>query len=592
MAKIRLSDYVISRLEQEDIKDIFLVNGRGVLYLTDAIAKNKNINPISTHHEQAASFAAMSYAQTRKKISACLVSTGCASTNAITGVLCAYQEETPCIFISGQNTLSETTYYTKSKARSYGQQEANIINIVKPITKYATMIINADDICYELDKAIFLAKNGRKGPVWIDIPLDLQNSYVDTDNLKNYTHNQDETFSDENIRNLSTLINHAKRPIILLGLSAKDYQKEVLDFIEHVKIPVVYDSSSVDIYGRKNYFSIGAVGTMGANRSANFVIANSDLIISIGNKLNSMLVGNDKSKFARQAQIVTIDLDNTEDLKNIVDIKSSIYGNIGDILKSLATHTKEHANKEWLNKCLEYKTKFTLYEDYFLQGEKIDLYLVAKILNEKLPNNTNLIFDAGLEELILPTNIEFNQTQKCIQPSMQGCMGYALPALYGAYLANKNQSIAIIGDGSFMFNMQELQTIKHHNFPVKIIIINNNCYAVIRKRQKELFRTRTLGNDSSDGLSCVEFKNVAQCFGISYHLIKQPDELEKGIDFVLNHKGPIICEIIAKEEQAYIHSSFAKNTQNKFVQRPIEDQSPYIDRELFLSQMIVEPIDQ
>lgn len=288
---MRLADYVMDRLVEVGIENVFLVNGRGMLFLSDALAKNKKLKYICTHHEQAAGFAAMGYASVKNNIGACMVSTGCASTNALTPVLCAFQDEIPIIFISGQNTLKETTYFSNDSVRTFGQQEANIVKIVSPITKYATMICNPNDIVYELDRALFEATNARMGPVWIDIPLDIQNARINNVlSLNKYLINKK---NDEyiNIDYLLDKINKSKRPILLLGNGCKNITKEIQNFVELINIPVVYERYNVNIYGRKNLLSVGAIGTMAANRSANMAIQNSDLVIAIGCRLDSMSIG-------------------------------------------------------------------------------------------------------------------------------------------------------------------------------------------------------------------------------------------------------------------------------------------------------------
>lgn len=589
---IRVADYIMHRLAEEGISTLFLVTGRGMLYLSDAAAKEEKLNCISVHHEQAASFAAMAYAQASGIPGVCMVSTGCAGTNAVTGVLCAWQDEVPCIFISGQNTLRETVRHTKIPVRTYGQQEADIVGVVSSITKYAVMIEDANDIAYEMDKALYEAQHGRKGPVWIDVPLDIQNMRIEEEALRRFVPEKEEVRLSPNIDIILQSLENAVRPVLLIGSGCRDCRSELVSFIEKVNIPVVYENAAVDIYGWKNSFAIGAVGSMGANRAANMALQNADLIIALGCKLTSMTVGSDAAKFARVAKIITVDIDDCESYKNTVKADSVIVGNISSILESILHRCDETVPVEWFNKCQHWKKIFPLCEEERKTSERVDLYALADYLTEVLPDNAVFVCDAGLEELIMPTTIAFGRQQNCIQPVAQGCMGYALPASFGAYLATLRPVVAVIGDGSVMMNLQEFQTIAYNKFPVKIIIVNNNCYAVIRKRQKDLFRTRTIGNDSSDGVSCPDFAKVAECFGLKYVHISNTKELNQGLRKVMEYNEPVICEIDALENQTYLHSSYARTISGKFVQRPLEDQSPYLPRDVFLSEMIIEPIDQ
>lgn len=589
---MRVADYIMRRLADEGISALFMVTGRGMLYLSDAAAKEERLNCVSVHHEQAASFAAMAYAQASGIPGVCVVSTGCAGTNAVTGVLCAWQDEVPCIFISGQNTLKETVRHTKIPIRTYGQQEADIVTVVSSITKYAVMIENANDIAYEMDKALYEAKNGRKGPVWIDVPLDIQNMRIEEETLRRFVPDDIKIMPVADMDIILQSLAKALRPVLLIGSGCRDCRNDLVSFVEKIKVPVVYENSAVDIYGRKNSFSIGAVGSMGANRAANMALQNADLVVALGCKLTTMTVGNDAEKFARSAKIITIDIDNCENLKNTIKVNLAVVGDISLILKSLYNSCDIMIPSLWFEKCLHWKKIFPLCEVERKNMEKVDLYALADSLTNVLPDNGILVCDAGLEELIMPTTIEFGNKQNCIQPVAQGCMGYALPASYGAYLASSRPVTAVIGDGSVMMNLQEFQTIAYKKFPIKIIIVNNNCYAVIRKRQKDLFRTRTIGNDASDGVSCPDFAKVADCFGIKYMRITGSRELESGLEKLMKFDGAVICEIDALEDQTYLHSSYARTKSGKFVQRPLEDQSPYLPRDIFLSEMIIEPIDQ
>lgn len=591
---MRVADYIMERLYNEGCKHIFMITGRGMLYLSDAVARHKELQSISPHNEQASAYSAMAYSQTNEKIGACLVSTGCAGTNAVTGVLCAWQDDIPCVFISGQNKLEETTRYSGLPIRTYGQQEADIVSIVKPITKYAVMIENPEDIAYEMDKALFLAQTGRKGPVWIDVPLDVQNMRIEPEELKRFIFNENkESPSEDEVKDVLSLLEKAERPIILVGggIRSADAVNELQSFLSKSQIPVVYTASAADVIENEYDLAIGCVGAMGANRSANFAVQNADMLLVIGSRLSSMIVGTDISKFAREAKIVVVDIDENEPKKYPSKFDKIIISDAKIFLEQLNNSNISLPIENWRNKCRHWKNIFPKCDEKYKASEKVDLHYLADCLSRLLKDDAVFVCDAGLEELIMPSVIDFSKSRRCIHPASQGAMGYALPAAIGAYYASGKQVAAVIGDGSIMMNLQELQTISHNKIPVKIFVVNNNCYAVIRKRQQDLFRTRTIGTDENNGVSCPDFKKVAECFNIHYEKIENSSELNGKLKQVLEMDEAVICEVMGKDVQEYLHSSYRRNDKGLFVQPPIEDQSPFLDRDLFLSEMIIQPID-
>ena len=594
---MRLSDYIISRIYALGTDTLFSVSGRGILFLTDAVAKHKKINNIATHHEQAAGFSAVAYAQKSNKLGACLVSTGCGSTNAITAVLSAWQDNIPCIFISGNNTLNETTNFKKAPIRTYGQQEADIIPLVKSITKYSVMITKANDIVEELDKAIKLALEGRKGPVWIDVPLDIQSAQIHFDESlidKEIDLKKPVNPNQKEIELITEKLNNSERPVVLIGsgIKSSDSEKIFQSFIEKNKIPVVFSNSACDIYGSFNEFSVGSIGAMGASRAGNFALQNSDLVLVIGNRLSSYATGNDFCKFAREAEVVVVDIDPDEFKKETVKIDQFIHSDAKVFLEKLLEIEFNLKIENWLIKCLHWKKVFSQVEDEFTSSSKTDLYELCDVLSDILPDECSLVTDSGYNEVILPTNIKFKNGQNTIHPISQGAMGFALAGAVGAYYAKKDNVFIVVGDGSIMMNLQELQTIKHNNIPAKIIVINNNVYGIIRRRQKDLFRRRTIGVDPSDGVSCPNFKKIANAFNLKYLKIDEKEKLRSKLEKIVDIQEPILIEIMCREDQSYIEVGSTKNIQKKYVSRPLEDQMPFLDRDFFLSEMIINPIDQ
>lgn len=592
----RVADYIIERIAEAGVGHVFMITGRGILYLSDAVAKNEKIQAVAVHHEQAAAFAANAYAQYNDTLGCCIISTGCASTNALTGVLNAWQDGVPLIVVSGQNKRAETVQFTGKHIRTFGSQEADIVPVVSPITKYAKTVLDPQEIGRVMDEALWAATHGVKGPVWVDVPVDVQNMRVEPEELERSVfsiQNSEVSVQDSDIREVVEDLKKAERPVVLIGsgVRAAGAIEELKEFVERNRIPVVYSASAVDTYGAAHELSIGTVGAIGCNRAANFTIQNADFVLSIGCRLSPMLTGSEYHKFARAAKLIVVDIDDEEHQKGTVRIDKYIHTDAKEFLRSVQDSEFSIQMEEWVEKCKHWKAIFPKAEDGFKQGEKIDLYEIVEALGKVLPDDAVVLSDAGMEELLVPTVIEFKDGQRMLHPASQGCMGVALPASIGAYYSCGHEVVAVIGDGSVMMNLQELQTIVAQQIPAKIIIVNNGIYAVIRKRQKELFRTRTVGTDVSNGVTTPDFQKIAECFGIAYMRIEEKGEMGERLKGLMEMEGPVICEIMATEEQDYIRSGAAFNSQRKFVNRPLEDQMPFLPREVIEREMIIEPID-
>lgn len=592
MSMMRVADYVMQFLTEKGLEDVFVITGRGILFLTDALAKNEKLNSVSMHNEQALSYAAYSYAKLRDGYGAALVSTGCASTNCITGVLNAWQDHVPLVIISGNNPLSENTRYTKLPIRTYGSQEADIVPIVSSITKYAVMITEPNRIAYELEKAFFLADEGIKGPVWIDIPLDVQDKRIEENDLEHFIAPQAESFlpSQDDIDFIVDSLSLSSRPVCLIGDGVKSSGATDVfrSFVEKNNIPVVYAPSAVDVYPSSLALSVGCVSSLGGSREGNFCVQNADLLLVLGCRMPSMVTGGEYDKFANRAKKIVIDIDDSETKKKNVHYERIVKSDVGSVLERLNEADIKQTSDDWVNICIHWKETLSLTKSVYAASSPVDLYNLANVLSEQMKDGTVLITDAGFEELIIPSNTRFNETQRCIHPFMQGSMGFALPSAVGVAVASKNNRpvVAVVGDGSMMMNLQELQTVVFNKIPAKIIVVNNNVYAVIRKRQKDLFRTRTVGTDSSNGVDTPNWKKIAECFGLLYMRIENNGELSDKLVSLFSSEGSVLCEVSAIQEQPYLHTSIARNEKGAFERRPMEDQAPFMDRDLFNKEMI------
>jgi acetolactate synthase I/II/III large subunit len=593
---MRIADYIMQRLVSAGVSHVFQVTGRGALFLSDALAKSSSLKAVSLHHEQSCAFAAVAYAEKRRGLGACLVSTGCASTNTMTGVLTAWQDGIPCIFISGQNILRETTRHTGISLRTYGQQEADIVSLVSPITKFAHMLTSPQDIVEVMDKALDAALTGRKGPVWLDVPLDLQSALIDPDILAHAVPKvATPALTAEVVERIAEDLRQAKRPVLLIGKGVRSAGAEPLlrKIVENWNIPLTYASSAPDSYGAAHRLSVGSVGAMGCSRAGNFAVQNADYVLVLGSRLTALTTGTDYCKFARSAQIAVVDIDPVEHSKEGIRIDRLVTADLHAFLDALVKQPVKQVSEAWVEKCLHWKRLFGKVEPDFDSPDVVDLYQLADRLSELMPEGATLVTDSGLAEVILPSNIRFQEGADCIHPASQGAMGFALPAAVGAQHATDGTVLAVIGDGSVMMNLQELESIRYQRLPIKLIVINNNVYSIIRRRQRDLFRKRTIGTDPENGVSCPDFAKVADCFGLHFQRIETVASLDEGLKALFAHPGPVLCEIMGREDQGYIEVGQTRSSvDRRLVRRPLEDQEPFLSRETFLREMIIDPIDQ
>lgn len=593
---MRLCDYVVEYLRSIGLASAYVVTGRGALFLNDALAKNTEIRKVFPHHEQSAVFAACAAASLTGAMQAVFVSTGCASTNVLTGVLSAWQDHIPIIVISGQNSLSETTAYTNEEIKTYGQQEANILPIVSPITKYAFMITDPKTIRYHIERACYEATNGNPGPVWIDVPLDLQNSQIEPDELEKFAHPvSSHGFKVETLNSLKASFLKAERPVFLIGAGvvASGATQILKELSDRHGIPIVYTHSAVDAVPLSFTNTIGSLGSQGSSRAGAFTIQNSDLVLTLGSRLNSLTTGPDTCKFARAADVYVIDIDPRPHEANSLNYTEIIVADIFKCLSSLKESFQVHsaAYPEWIKICRDWKREYSRASEFLSTDLEVDLHELAFELPELMGDCGIFVCDSGFIDVIVPTNAPFREGQRCIRPVSQGAMGFAIPAIIGLGQSTSYPIYCLVGDGSIMFNIQELETIARYNINVKICVISNNMYAVIKRRQKKLFRGRIIGVDDTSGLQTPNFEKISEAFGIPYVRCSAKDYkllLTNNRDYI----GPQLYEIPGKVEQDYLEIHHARTAKRKFVRRPLEDQKPFLPREEFLRNMIVEPIDQ
>lgn len=593
---IRLADYVLSRLNEAGINQLFYVPGGQCVYLTDALRRSETVKGVEMHHEQAVSYAAVAYSSLNETLGAGLVTTGCAGTNTMTGVLHAYQDSIPLIIISGQQNYTDTVKYSGLPLRQVGIQEADIETIMKPVTKYVVTVDDPKMIAWHLDKALYLATHGRKGPVWVDLPLNVQNTMIDEKTLARFVPNEPLLKASEaDLEYVVKAFEKSKRPVLLIGngVRSASAKNELIEFASKHQIPVVESRLAHDILSYDNPLNFGLIGGVaGANRYANFIVQNSDLLFVIGSSLSIEVTGPARADFAREAVKIVVDVDRIEHTKNGVHIDRFIHADAKAMLEALIQLEIRNTDKAWLEKCRHYKEIFS-YSKEVSQKENapLDMKLFMLRLSELAPDNTCYVSDAGFTGAAAPCSTKLKSTDRFVLALSQGEMGFALPGALGIASMWNGPVVSYNGDGSVMMNLQELQTMFRMQKNVKLVIINNNGYSGVRHGQKAHFRGKSIGTDPSNGLTLPSFEVMAKAFGINYLSLKNAKDADTVITKLFADDKPCIFEVYTDPEQFDMHNGLVMYGKRKFGFRPIEDQSPFIDRETFFKEMIVKPMD-
>jgi len=597
--KIKLSDYVFQLIAERGVKHVFMLPGGGAMHLNDSLGRNPNIEFICTLHEQAAAIAAEAYARVTNILGVALVTTGPGGTNAITGVAGAWLESTPCLFISGQ--VKRADMKGNLNVRQVGPQEVDIISIVRPITKYAVTVTDPLTIRYHLEKALALATSGRKGPVWVDIPLDVQAAYIEPDQLERFdteelASNQLYSISlSHQARETFTLLNNAERPVLLIGngIRSSGAQDSLLKLIRFLGIPVLSTWMGVDLVSDDDPLFFGKPGTVAA-RGANFILQNSDLLISIGARLDFAVTGFDQTKFAREAKKIVVDIDEGEITKLKTSVDLPVTADAGMFIQELLNHENELKDTDrgnWLARCKEWKAKYpVVLPEYWKQEKFVNSYVFTTLLSEELANDDLIIpGSSGADIDIFWLSIRVKAGQRLFSTGGLGAMGFGIPASIGGCLASgRKRTITFEGDGSFQLNIQELETVARLDLPIKYFVINNGGYASIRSSQRNHFNGRLVGCDPSSGLTLPDTIKIATAYGIKSSRITDHAHMRESIREVLQNPGPIICEVMTDPDRPIgPRVSSHVRDDGSIVSRPLEDLWPFLDRKELVSNMLI-----
>ena len=555
---MRLSDYVMQFLEEQKVKHIFMLSGGGIMYLVDSLGRSK-IDYVCCHHEQAAGIAAQTYAMEKNNLGVCLVTTGPGGTNALTAAGAAYVDSTPVLFITGQ--VKTADFASLRNVRQFGAQENDIVSMAKPVTKYAETVIKAEEIRYHLEKAVYIAMHGRRGPVWLDIPLDIQNAEINPDSLVGFDINEvddndvvaernpDERVIENVIDDVIISLQNSKRPLLLIGhgLISSDAQDVFREIQRKLKIPVVSTWRALEVMDYDDEFFFGSPGLQ-ANRYSNLITQGADYLIVLGSRMDNMITAFNEEHFAFRAKKVIVDIDVNEikklAMKNVTPVVCDVSFFL-NILKNKIEGITVPNYSEWLDFCLKLKYHYPLLNEK--QEQKvagIDLYQFTMKLSEYC-DKTDVIVASSTSRCNTAGHMAFKhkKNQKTISSMGFGSMGFALPSVVGAWFASdKKRIIMLEGDGSLQLNIQELQTVAHHDINVKMFIFDNTGYAAIATMQNRNFEGFHVGSDAESGVTFPNLRKIADAYAIPYFFVNRSEESEKIIKQAMETEGPVICE--------------------------------------------------
>ena len=588
--KVKVSDYIADFLVDNGIDTMFMITGGGAMHLDDSFGHKEGLHCVFNHNEQGCSVAAEGYTRLTNKLAAVCVTSGPGGTNALTGVLGGWLDSIPMFIVSGQVKRETTTWSTDVPVRQLGDQEYQIVESVKPMTKYAHMMVEANEIAYHLEKALYLSKAGRGGPVWLDVPLDIQAAIVDTDDLKHFDKSECAEEIPPKVEASTAVeilekIKAAKRPLILAGTGIRlgDAHKEFIEVIEKLNIPVVTAWNAHDVLWDAHPLFVGRPSTVGT-RGGNFAVENADLVLTLGCRLNIRQISYNYKDWAKKAFKIVVDIDKNELNKPTIFPDMKVHADVKDLLQELlkadvSVENEEH--QKWLEFCQATNKKYpAVLPEYYEKKSPVNPYVFMKKLFEGLEENDIVVTGNGSACVVSFQAAEIKKGQRLFTNSGCASMGYGLPAALGACIAEgEKRVICLDGDGSLMMNLQELQTIRYNNCNMKLFVLNNNGYHSIRQTQNNLFKNGLVGVCDGNGVNFPPFDKLADTFGFRYFKIDSLDGIEEKLQEVLNTDGPVLCEAILDEAQNFAPKLSSKVLPDgKIVSPPIDDMFPFLDR--------------
>lgn len=598
---MKLSDYVFHFIAELGVRHVFTLVGGGAMHLNDSLGKCKKLSYICNLHEQACAISAEAYARIAN-LGVALVTSGPGGTNTLTGVVGAWQDSIACLFISGQVKRSDLM---KDKGvRQMGVQEVDIVTLVRSVTKYAVTVMNPDRIRYHLEKAVYLAKAGRPGPVWIDIPLDVQAADIEPNELEGFEGKTEYLRSDDDqlndlIMKVIDLFNSAERPVILAGNGVRMAGAQTCfhQLIEALNVPVLLTWPAMDILQDNYRLLVGRPGSV-APRGANFALQNADLVLALGTRLDFVLTGYAPEKFGRGARKIMVDIDPSE----LDKLKGHIHFPICMDVKRFMMAFYERIDwykrgniSAWQDRCQHWKQRYpVVLPEHRESRDRVSIYYLTEILSDLLQSDDTIVPGSsglGIEIFLLAFQVKRNQ--RVFNTTALGAMGFGLPAAIGACLATDGRrTICVDGDGGFQLNIQELETLRRLNLPIKCFVLNNEGYASIRATQERYFGQR-MGADAANGMTLPDLIKVTSAYDLTACRIVDQADLRAQVKKVLELPGPVICDVLVRSDEPRAPSlSSVQNEKGSMVSKPLEDLWPFLEREEFFGNMIIPPLQE
>lgn len=604
---MRVADYVMRFVAGLGAKHVFVLTGGGAMHLNDALARCPDLQFVCNHHEQACAIAAENYAKATTNFGVAMVTTGPGGTNAMTGLAGAWLDSTPVLFISGQVKRADRMYRPDGSAlgvRQRGPQELDIVSLVRPITKYAVTIEDPLSIRYHLEKAAYLARHGRPGPVWLDIPLDVQASPIDESSLRAFDVRELEISRPEGaiaaaVSEIIERLNSAERPLVFAGHGVRLAGAETAfqQLIRLLNIPVATTWLVMDLLDEGDPLFAGRPGTV-APRGANFALQNCDFLLTIGTRLDAPLMGWNPRQFARGAHKVMVDIDAPELAKLDGAINTPLCADAGEFIREMLrqgdhVHTKDRTC--WLSRCHDWKARYPIVLPEHRKPGPVSVYHLAEVIGEEVRPEDRVVSGSsgsGIEIFLLAYRAKTGQ--RVFHTAGLGAMGFAIPASIGVCLGSGGKrTVCVDGDGGFQLNIQELATIAHLGLPIKFFVLNNDGYAAIRATQNNYFGGPNIGCDAATGVALPDFRKVARAYGIKAAHIENQDDLRAQVRRVLRMRGPVVCTVnVIPDEVRAPRVSSIQRPDGSFVSKPLEDLWPFLDRDEFARNMIVEPVSE
>ena len=597
--KVKVSDYIADFLVKKGITHVFTVVGGGAMHLNDSLGHHEKITSIYCHHEQAAAMAAEAYARVHGCMAALCVTSGPGAINALNGVAGAYQDSIPLLVLSGQMKSSLTVWASGLPLRTLGGQEFDIVSALDNMTKYAEMITEPQKIPFALGKAYHLAKSGRPGPSWLDLPLDIQGSFID-DDLPGFKAHAQEEYADveKAARHVLEKLRSAERPVLYAGNGIRLAGAAALveELAQRLSMPVVTCWDSIDLIATEHPYYCGRGGTMG-DRAGNFAVQNSDLLLSIGSRLSIYQVGYDVRLWARAAYTIVNDIDPAELQKPTIRVDYPVCADAADFMRALLSAAKEDEPKEngaWLAQCRRWKSEYPVVRPEQKEAAgKTNVYAFMDALSRALPEGSITVVTNGSASVVGSQSYFIKEGSRFLMNCGISSMGYGLPAAVGAAVASGESVVCLEGDGSIMMNLQELQTVVTNRLPVKLFVINNNGYHQIRQTQKNVFGNALIGVGPESGdLGFPSFERIAQAFEMPYIKISSNAELHEKIAQALREPGYVLTEVFVTEDQKFEPKSATKRLPDgRLTSPPLEDLAPFLPREELARNMYIPLIE-